>query len=403
MDTGADEQTISQVVDFRGCSLVKTIVNGKWGTVLAVKKNDADNESNIIKLIKKSKFYKDEIEVHRELGIHENIIKLLDFFEVKSGSNGRSYVGIQMERMETDLRKVIRSTDVPFRRSQMKAYFRQMVSGVEHMHSMLIAHLDLKPLNMFVTGDRLKIGDFGLSLSVDAEGGRKGCVYNGTGTHPFRSPQAMLKKNETRKAIKAFPCDVFALGISLICMFSKNDPWRCSDESDKKYMRWRENKLDSRSYIKYNEMSDNLMDLLRQMLQHDDGKRCTLEEVKQHPWFTDDTAEMEPKVPKPRKLKRKYNQRRVVAPSNPPTANTNEENVTPPVGSGVQNNDVGKDAPGPANVLPPTLQGSSAPEKRAKRKIEPAEESEESMAQRVHQEPFGKRVPKPKRKFALLM
>ena len=40
-----------------------------------------------------------------------------------------------------------------------------MVAGVQYIHSLGIAHLDIKPENMLIDGnDTLKISDFGLAM-----------------------------------------------------------------------------------------------------------------------------------------------------------------------------------------------------------------------------------------------
>lgn len=47
---------------------------------------------------------------------------------------------------------------------EAKFFFRQIISGVGHAHTNLIAHRDLKPENILIEGSKLiKIVDFGLS------------------------------------------------------------------------------------------------------------------------------------------------------------------------------------------------------------------------------------------------
>jgi serine/threonine protein kinase len=50
---------------------------------------------------------------------------------------------------------------------QVLQIFSQIVLGVHHIHEHKIAHRDLKPENIFLKNGIIKIGDFGLSRSVE--------------------------------------------------------------------------------------------------------------------------------------------------------------------------------------------------------------------------------------------
>lgn len=128
--------------------------------------------------------------------------------------------------------------------------FLSAVQGVAHMHSYGVIHRDLKPDNIFIHGDVAKIGDFGLSKSVFADGSPDGgvspreCLHDlglcdgdhttALGTFTYASPEQlgyrfnssnMLKNAATRlKSAKySIKSDVFALGVILLelcCPFS---------------------------------------------------------------------------------------------------------------------------------------------------------------------------------------
>ncbi|XP_074844646.1 interferon-induced, double-stranded RNA-activated protein kinase isoform X2 [Carettochelys insculpta] len=68
--------------------------------------------------------------------------------------------------------------------------FRQIVTGVEYIHSKGFIHRDLKPLNIFISReDKIKIGDFGLVTSV-AEDPRT----TEKGTRSYMSPEQVWPK-----------------------------------------------------------------------------------------------------------------------------------------------------------------------------------------------------------------
>ena len=69
------------------------------------------------------------------------------------------------EHMDTDLTKFLRfNRNLP--RNYIKHIFRQIVTGVDHMHRNLIMHRDLKSSNILINIEDLqvKVADLGLAV-----------------------------------------------------------------------------------------------------------------------------------------------------------------------------------------------------------------------------------------------
>ena len=83
---------------------------------------------------------------------------------VNSNSDGKisNYLFIQMEKADYSLKDIINQIDY----KKKIEIFKQIVIGLEYIHSKNVIHRDLKPANILIVDKKVKIGDFGLSKSV---------------------------------------------------------------------------------------------------------------------------------------------------------------------------------------------------------------------------------------------
>jgi translation initiation factor 2-alpha kinase 4 len=147
---------------------------------------------------------------------------------------------------------------------------RQIIDGLEYLHSVGLIHRDLKPANIFLDkNNNIKIGDFGLAVKDKRKGlksiSEKGvAVINSPslvnqysqniGTTYYISPEQEKGGNYDKKT------DMYSLGIIIFEMF-------CSlkTESEKaKYLGMlRENEELSEEYLKKKKIPHNVYEIVK--------------------------------------------------------------------------------------------------------------------------------------------
>lgn len=143
--------------------------------------------------------------------------------------SGKSFlcldVMIQMEHIEGQtLRDFLEKRTVPCRQ-EIHSIFKQLLSGVRHIHQNGLIHRDLKPANLFLSQDgRLKIGDFGLAKPTQkadmsastSDSNPKSESTSCAGTPLYQSPE---QRNRST-TILTNKVDIFACGLILFEMSS---------------------------------------------------------------------------------------------------------------------------------------------------------------------------------------
>jgi len=165
---------------------------------------------------------------------------------------------------------------------QAKIWFRQMVQGLQYLHSLNIAHRDLKCENILLSRHwNVKLADFGFArFCVDSDGKR---VLSQTycGSAAYAAPEVVSGTPYNPKL-----ADVWSLGIILYIMVNATMPF--DDSNLKKLLkdqlarRW-----DFRSRVK-DVLSPVLTQLVRNILEPDITQRITLDRIEKHDWVRRD-------------------------------------------------------------------------------------------------------------------
>lgn len=97
-----------------------------------------------------------EIKIMREIE-HQNIMRVLDVYVQGD------FMNLVMSHMSSDLKKLMEKT-TRLSESQIKCILKQILTGLQVLHSWYFIHRDLSPANIFISDKGIcKLADFGLS------------------------------------------------------------------------------------------------------------------------------------------------------------------------------------------------------------------------------------------------
>ena len=242
------EASLSLIQKYGKCQEV--IGKGAYGTVRVAHKYDRDTQCTILFAVKefKKKPQESENNFNKRLtsefcissSLHDiNIIHTLDLMKDARGE----YCQVMEYCDGGDLYSLILSSDEGLEQDEADCFFKQLVSGVVYMHSIGVAHCDLKPENLLLTCNGvLKISDFGnaecFRMAWETE------VHMSTGvcgSRPYIAPEQFRDKEfDPRSA------DVWAVGVIYMAMRTGSYLWQVAipdeDMYYEKYLQGRKQK-----------------------------------------------------------------------------------------------------------------------------------------------------------------
>uniref|UniRef100_A0A8C0S189 Protein kinase domain-containing protein n=1 Tax=Canis lupus familiaris TaxID=9615 RepID=A0A8C0S189_CANLF len=125
-----------------------------------------------------------EIQALRRLNPHPNILTLHEVvFDRKSGS-----LALICELMDMNIYELIQGRRHPLSEKKITHYMYQLCKSLDHMHRNGIFHRDVKPENILIKQDVLKLGDFGSCRSVYS----KQPYTEYISTRWYRAPECLL-------------------------------------------------------------------------------------------------------------------------------------------------------------------------------------------------------------------
>lgn len=128
-----------------------------------------------------------------------------------------------MEYAPYDLFSVVMSGKMT--RPEIYCVFRQICDGVEYLHSLGLAHRDLKLDNCVMTTDNVvKLIDFGTATVFHYPGKKTTKASGVVGSDPYLAPEILQSEEyDPRKT------DVWSVAIIFLCMILRRFPWTIPD------------------------------------------------------------------------------------------------------------------------------------------------------------------------------
>lgn len=177
-----------------------------------------------------------EIKSMKQLN-HPNIVRLLGY-DLKCRVGGKSaIVMVQELAPKGELFDYLMHTKF-FPQDMTISVFKQLVAGLQAIHSAGIAHRDLKPENLLFDNEyNLKIADFGFSYAFQKGDGPKTQMRTELGTKGYMAPEILSGDKYDEKA------DIFAAGVILFICLAGFPPFQNAVSTD-----WWFDKLKKKKY-----------------------------------------------------------------------------------------------------------------------------------------------------------
>ncbi|XP_058063577.1 death-associated protein kinase related [Anopheles bellator] len=181
-----------------------------------------------------------------------------------------------------DLQKLLeKQTTGRFPEEKCKVCMREILRALRELHSIGIAHLDLKPQNILVMGDDIEDGiklcDFGLSRMV-GNGVRDVCDL--AGTPDYISPEVLAFSP------LSISTDIWSLGVIAYVILSGHTPFGADARQDtfinvlRRHLTFPDNLFEN--------ISKDAVDFIDTTIAKDQRKRMTVDQCLEHRWLAEE-------------------------------------------------------------------------------------------------------------------
>ncbi|CAG8085277.1 unnamed protein product [Penicillium nalgiovense] len=229
--------------------------------------DDTETAKNPLYLIK------EEIAIMKKLN-HNNLVSLIEVLD--DPTEDSLYMVMEMCKKGVVMKVGLEEKADPYDDEQCRCWFRDLILGIEYLHSQGIVHRDIKPDNCLVTNDDiLKVVDFGVSEMFEKDSN----MFTGksAGSPAFLPPELCVAKHGD---VSGRAADIWSMGVTLYCLrygrlpFEKQSIFELYDS------------IRGDPLVYEDESDEVFKDLIGRILEKDPEKRIDMFALREHPWVT---------------------------------------------------------------------------------------------------------------------
>ncbi|KAK0630703.1 kinase-like domain-containing protein [Bombardia bombarda] len=216
---------------------------------------------------------REEIAIMKKLH-HQNLVQLIEVLD--DPEEDSLYMVLEMCKKGVIMKVGLGEPADPYPEENCRCWFRDLILGIEYLHSQGVVHRDIKPDNLLLTNDDvLKIVDFGVSEMFEKAGNMR--TAKSAGSPAFLPPELCVAKHGD---ISGKAADIWSMGVSLYCLRYGRIPFeRAGVLEIYEAIKSEDPKLPD-------DEKEESVDLMHRLLEKDPEKRITMAELREHPWVT---------------------------------------------------------------------------------------------------------------------
>ncbi|NWR24940.1 MAPK2 kinase, partial [Emberiza fucata] len=223
-----------------------------------------------------------EVELHWRASQCAHIVRIMDVYE--NLYQGRKCLLIVMECSPGSsalFNLLLKASDGFFAASEASEIMKSIGEAIQYLHSINIAHRDVKPENLLYTSKRpnavLKLTDFGFAKETTTHNSLATPCYT-----PYYVAPEVLGPEKYDKS-----CDMWSLGVIMYILLCGYPPFYSNhglaiSPGMKKRIRMGQYEFPN---PEWSEVSEEVKQLIRNLLKTDPTQRMTITEFMNHPWI----------------------------------------------------------------------------------------------------------------------
>lgn len=165
--------------------------------------------------------------------------------------------------------------------AKTRTCMREILRALNHMHKQSIAHLDLKPQNILLSGgdveDGLKLCDFGIARIVEDTGK----IYEILGTPDYVAPEVLHYEPLSLRT------DIWSIGVLTYVLLTGFSPF-AGDNKQETFLNITKCLLTFPEDL-FEDVSEDAIDFIKSTLRIKPKERPTVEDCLEHRWLREDS------------------------------------------------------------------------------------------------------------------